>query len=393
MTISGELYISALLFSLYKNIFYYLMITIDYNLLKPYKEGPFEVNVINDSNAIRLQNLISQSKGICQTSRELYFWARLINYPEDLGLFVDWVLVQITGFPQRTSIIIDFREYSNVLGEWEFKNTKSYSFPDQIAQEHIKDISPLLNRLEDLVKEIRSDPFGYTQWVLNNIPIIYRTGTLDIDDYFKICPEEDPSLTEEELKEYNTSSPHYLYDNLTIRKYVEIFVSIHSKMTGLSRDHYGGDIKYYQSITGETDLLQLYPDLDSPQEFFKFCTQVYGQSCRFDLVPTKIRLVPVVVGTWSQYVYTGLWQILLNIYDRDYIKFALKGWFVKKKEVYLKDEDKITKYIHHKGKILFKPDPFVGIRTDNNDIYIEGIYPLEEPSRINEIKKLITFNV
>lgn len=368
------------------------MITIDYNLLRSYKKEAFEVNIINELNAIRLQNLISQSKGVCQTQGELYFWAKLINYPEDLGFFVDWVLIQIVGFPQRTSITIDFREYSNVLGGWEFKNTKSYSFPDQIAQEHINDISQLLNRLEDLIKKIRSDPYGYTQWVLNNIPIIYRTGVLDLDDYFKICPEEDPSLTKEEMEEYNTSSSHYIYDNLTIRKYIEIFVSIHSKMTGLLRNQYGDDIEYYQHITGETSISQLYPDLDSSQEFFNFCTQVYGQSCRFDLIPTKIRLVPVVVGTWSQYINTGLWQILLNIYDRNYIKFALKGWFVKKKEVYLKDEDKITKYIHHEGKILLKPNPFVGIRMDSNDVYIEGTYPLDEPSRMNKIKKLITFN-
>ena len=368
------------------------MITIDYNLLKPYKEGPFEINVISESNTFRLQNLVSHSQKICQVKGELCFWAKLINYPEDLGLFVDWVLVQIANFPQKTSIIIDFREYSNVLGEWEFKNIKSYTFPNQISSEHINDISLLLDRLENLVKKIKLDPLKYTQWVLNNIPIAYKIGILNIDDYFKICPEEDPALSKEEMEEYNTSSPHYIYDNLTIRKYIEIYVSIHSKMSGIPRNHYGGDIQYYQQITGETSLLQLYSDLDSSQEFFNFCTQVYGQSCRFDLVYTKVRLVPVAIGTWSQYVYTGLWKILLNIYDRDYIKFALKGWFAKKKEVYLNDENKITKYIHHEGKILLKPNPSVGIQVHNKDIYVEGSYPLGESDRMDKIKEVITFD-
>lgn len=369
------------------------MITINYNLLKPYKEGPFEINIINNTNAIRVQDIVFHSQKICQAPGQLQFWARLTDYPEDLGLFVDWVLVYIIGLPGKTSIVIDFQEYSNVLGEWEFKDIKAYVFPEQISSENINDISPLLNELENLIKKIKSSPFEYNNWVLDNIPIVYRTGSLSIDDYFRICPEGDPALDEEEIKEYNTSSPHYVYDNLTLRKYIEIFVSIHSKMTGMSRKRYGGDIQYYQNVTGEINLLQTYPNLDSSQELFNFCIHSFGQSKRFDLVPAKVQLVPVVVGVTSHYyVHSGLWQIFLNIYDRDYIKFALKGWFARKREVYLRDEDKIIKFLQHKGKVSLKPNPTVGIRREGENVSIEVFYPLEEPSRMDEIKKLITLD-
>lgn len=375
---------------------------LDYKLLEPYSREANEVTLILEKNVRQLINLLKGNDLIIYLDNSLTFWVRLTNVPEDLGLYTDWALVRIQTLLSEdslTSIGIGFPGH-NVLGLWRFEYSKNYPLPlpQEILSEE-KDIGDLVIGLQKIFEEIKKDPEKYNRYVENNLPTLYKTGYISVKDYYEICPEESIRLTEEQGQEILGSSPHYIFVDLTLRKFFEIFTKVHSSMTGLDPGKYGGDKEYYENITG-VSIDPLYSDIDSPQTLKQFAKGGILRSGIFDLVHSKVCLVPEDLCPYDGYPTKNLWRIYLCILDNNFLSMALKGYLVVKKEVILAREKEIFGILRGQGLIRLSPTPShnihnTSVRMDgvkkraDEEIYLDKLYPLDSPEKMEEIEKRV----
>ena len=375
-------------------------LTLDYKLLKSFSKETNEIILISKKNAKQLIDIIANSS-FSYLDGTLTFWVELINIPENLGFYINWALVylQASG-PDCLSMVIGFPGHELVLGRWRFEYSENQPLP--FTSEILitkKDIGNLIDRIQEIISEVEKDSDEYNKYVKNNLPILYKTGYITVKDYYEICPEEDIKLSEEQKTEILNSPPHYIFVDLTLRKYFEIFTKLHSTMMGLDPKKYGGDKEYYENITG-VSLVPLYVDLDSPQAFRQFCKGGYLQRGTFDLIYTKICLVPEDLCPFDNYPIKNLWRIHLNILDNSFIDLALKGYLSVKKEVVLTREREIFNIIQHKGLIRLSSTPLheihdtslrfgnQGVR-DEDKVYLDKLYPFDSLERLEKVKEKI----
>ena len=171
-------------------------------------------------------------------------------------------------------------------------------------------------------------------------------------------------------------------------------------MMGLDPKKYGGDKEYYENITG-VSLAPLFVDLDSPQVFRQFSKGGYLQGGTFDLIYTKICLVPEDLCPFDNYPIKNLWRIHLNILDNSFIDLTLKGYLAVKKEVILTREKEIFNIIQHKGLIRLSSTPLhdihntsprfgdQGVGRDEDKVYLDKLYPLDSLERLEKVKEKI----
>lgn len=377
-------------------------LTLDYSLLKSLSKETNEITLISKKNAEQLINVIANSS-FTYFDGTLIFWVELINVPENLGFYINWALIYIQApDPNHLSMVIGFPGHEIVLGQWrfEYSEDQSLSLPSEILITR-KDISGLVDRVQEIIREIEKDSDEYNKYIENNLPILYKTGYITIKDYYEICPEEDIKLSEEQKTEILNSPPHYIYVNLTLRKYLEIFTKLHSTMMGLDPKKYGGDKEYYENITG-ISLAPLFVDLDSPKVFRQFSKGGYLQGGTFDLIYTKICLVPEDLCPFDNYPIKNLWRIHLNILDNSFIDLVLKGYLAVKKEVVLTREREIFNIIQHKGLIRLSSTPLHDIHNtsprfgdqgidskDEDRVYLDKLYPFDSLERLEKVKEKI----
>jgi hypothetical protein len=376
-------------------------LTLDYKLLKSLSKETNEITLISKKNAKQLIDIIVNSS-FTYLDGTLIFWVELINVPENLGFYINWALIYIQASgPNCLSMVIGFPGHEIVLGRWRFEYSENQPlpFPSEILITK-KDIGSLVDRIQEILREIEKDSDEYNKYIENNLPILYRTGYITIKDYYEICPEEDIKLSEEQKTEILNSPPHYIYVDLTLRKYLEIFTKLHSTMMGLDPEKYGGDKEYYENITG-ISLAPLYVDLDSPQVFRQFAKGGCLQRGIFDLIYTKICLVPEDLCPFDNYPIKNLWRIHLNILDNSFIDLALKGYLAVKKEVILIREREIFNIIQHKGLIRLSSTPLheihntslrfgdQGVGRDEDKVYLDKLYPFDSLERLEKVKEKI----
>ena len=374
---------------------------LDYKLLESFPKETNEIILISKKNAEQLIDIIVNSS-FTYLDGTLIFWVELVNVPENLGFYVSWALVYIQASgPDCLSLVIGFPGHETVLGRWRFEYSENQppSLPPDVLITK-KDISNLINRIQEIINEVEKDSDEYNKYVENNLPILYKTGYITIKDYYEICPEEDIKLSKEQKTEILNSPPHYIFVDLTLRKYFEIFTKLHSTMMGLDPKKYGGDKEYYENITG-VSLVPLYVDLDSPQVFRQFCKGGYLQRGTFDLIYTKICLVPEDLCPFDNYPIKNLWRICLNILDNSFIDLALKGYLAVKKEVVLTREREIFNIIQHKGLIRLSSTPLHEIHNtslrygsqevvrDEDKVYLDKLYPFDSLERLEKVKEKI----
>jgi hypothetical protein len=375
-------------------------LTLDYKLLESFPKETNEIILISKKNAKQLIDIIANSS-FSYLDGTLTFWVELINVPENLGFYINWALVYIQASgPDCLSMVIGFPGHELVLGRWRFEYSENQPlpFPPEVLITG-KDISDLVNRVQEIIKEVEKDSDEYNKYVENNLPILYKTGYITVKDYYEICPEEDIKLSKEQKTEILNSPPHYIFVDLTLRKYFEIFTKLHSTMMGLDPKKYGGNKEYYENITG-VSLVPLNVDLDSPQAFRQFCKGGYLQRGTFDLIYTKICLVPEDLCPFDNYPIKNLWRIHLNILDNSFIDLALKGYLSVKKEVILTREREIFNIIQHKGLIRLSSTPLheihdtslrfgnQGVR-DEDKVYLDKLYPFDSLERLEKVKEKI----
>lgn len=377
-----------------------MKLELDYKLLEPYSREANEVTLILEKNVRQLINFLKGNDLTTYLDNSLTFWIKLTNVPEDLGLYIDWALVRIQTLLSEdslTSIGICFPGH-NVLGTWRFEYSKNYPLPlpQEILSEE-KDIRELITGLQEIFEEIKKDPEKYNRYIENNLPTLYRTGYISVKDYYEICSEESIKLTEEQRQEILESPPHYIFMDLTLRKFFEIFTRVHSSMTGLDPKKYGGDKEYYENITG-VSIDPLYSDIDSPQVLKQFAKGGILRSGVFDLVHSKVCLVPEDLCPYDGYPTKNLWRIYLNILDNNFLSMVLKGYLAVKKEVILAREKEIFGILRGQGLIRLSPTPSHNIyntsirmngvkKPANEEIYLDKLYPLDSPEKMKEIEK------
>ena len=209
-------------------------LTLDYKLLESFSKETNEIILISKKNAKQLIDIIANSS-FSYLDGTLTFWVELINIPENLGFYINWALVylQASG-PDCLSMVIGFPGHELVLGRWRFEYSENQPLP--FTSEILitkKDIGNLIDRIQEIISEVEKDSDEYNKYVKNNLPILYKTGYITVKDYYEICPEEDIKLSEEQKTEILNSPPHYIFVDLTLRKYFEIFTKLHSTMMGL----------------------------------------------------------------------------------------------------------------------------------------------------------------
>lgn len=376
-------------------------LTLDYKLLESFSKETNEVILISKKNAKQLIDVIVNNS-FTYHDGTLVFWVELINIPENLGFYINWALIYIQAYgPDCLTMVIGFPGHELVLGRWRFEYSENQ--PPSLPPETLvtkKDISDLANRIQEIIKGIEKDSDEYNKYIENNLPILYKTGYITTKDYYEICPEEDIKLSEEQKTEILNSPPHYIFVDLTLRKYLEIFTKLHSTMMGLDPKKYGGDKEYYENITG-ISLDPLYVDLNSPQVFRQFVKGGCLQRGIFDLIYTKICLVPEDLCPFDNYPIKNLWRIYLNILDNSFIDLALKGYLAVKKEVILIREREIFNIIQHKGLIRLSSTPLHEIHNtslrfgdqevgrDEDKVYLDKLYPFDSLERLDKVKEKI----
>ena len=376
-------------------------LTLDYKLLESFPKETNEIILISKKNAEQLIDVIVNNN-FTYHDGTLIFWVELINIPENLGFYINWALIYIQAYgADCLSMVIGFPGHELVLGRWRFEylENQPLPFPSEVLITG-KDISDLVNRVQEIIKEVEKDSDEYNRYIENNLPILYKTGYITTKDYYEICPEEDIKLSEEQKTEILNSPPHYIFVDLTLRKYLEIFTKLHSTMMGLDPKKYGGDEEYYENITG-VSLAPLYVDLDSPQVFRQFAKGGCLQRGTFDLIYTKICLVPEDLCPFDNYPIKNLWRIYLSILDNSFIDLALKGYLAVKKEVVLTREREIFNIIQHKGLIRLSSTPLheihntslrfgdQGVSRDEDKVYLDKLYPFDSPERLEKVKEKI----
>lgn len=370
-------------------------ITIDYKLLEPYSRDRDNVTLIVDKNLEQLNNLI-RSTSLTVIVGTITFWTEITNIPEDLGFYTNWALVRVlASLAGKPLLTIEFPGHS-VLGKWIFESPNTYPSPlPEALSNKATDIEPLLVRIAQVLKEIEKDTRVYNEYVLDNLPLLYREGTLSLEDYYRICPESRIKLTTEEKETILSSPPHTIYSNLTLRTYLRVFVKVHSSMFRMDPKKYGGDLEYYENITGET-LGALYPKLDSPATFKQFSNSSILKGNLFDLVYRKVCLVPQAICPVDDYPDKNLWRIFIHVIDKSYLDLALKGYLGAIKEVLLMRQPEIFDMIQHKGLVRLTSNPSESIHTttslrglSQDIVYIESLYPLDSPERMKEVERLI----
>ena len=197
---------------------------LDYKLLESFPKETNEIILISKKNAKQLIDIIVNSS-FTYLDGTLTFWVELINVPENLGFYINWALIYIqASSPDYLFMVIGFPGHELVLGRWRFEYSENQppSLPPEVLITK-KDIGNLIDRIREIIKEAEKDSDEYNKYVENNLPILYKTGYITVKDYYEICPEEDIKLSEEQKTEILNSPPHYIFVDLTLRKYFEIF--------------------------------------------------------------------------------------------------------------------------------------------------------------------------